>query len=375
MAPPFSKSETKAVGKAVYEAFHTLLNDGLAPETWSQASSRATGILRTELFSKFPQIRLCSNNWKADTLASEKYSQWSRRRKEKIAKSSSRKVEKSGSHKRKSESSESARSAKRAKHNHSSSDKSASSKDKRERSLSKSKKHKPTRSTKPSSTSSDTPNLRKDAEVDADSDSDSERRRCTPEPKTPHSASRSKSPTVIPRSRTHSPSVPHSRSPSPTLPVQLQDTPAETLVANSRPSTVTISNPLGNLFPNKPLASTSRFNNNTTATPPAPQMSAPPHESVKATTKPSKPKADAQSKPVKKKPHKPGAADTAWNLFGHEHMNQNPKDTSEQVKEVWNAIDQSKYKKDAKHLKHKCYAPPDLLGYGHIFHEIVSAQN
>lgn len=38
----FSKSEIKAIGKAVYEVFQTLLDDGLAPKTWSQASSRAT---------------------------------------------------------------------------------------------------------------------------------------------------------------------------------------------------------------------------------------------------------------------------------------------------------------------------------------------
>ncbi|KAJ7435415.1 hypothetical protein FB451DRAFT_1190970 [Mycena latifolia] len=91
----FSKSEIKAVGKAVYEVFQTLLDDGLAPKTWSQASSRATNILRTDLFAKFPDIRLCANNWKADTLASEKYAQWTRRRKDEISKSSSRKLEKS----------------------------------------------------------------------------------------------------------------------------------------------------------------------------------------------------------------------------------------------------------------------------------------
>ncbi|KAJ7436133.1 hypothetical protein FB451DRAFT_1194143 [Mycena latifolia] len=86
------------------------------------------------------------------------------------------------------------------------------------------------------------------------------------------------------------------------------EVPAETPIAKPGPLTVTIPNPLGNLFPNKPS------------------------------------KADTQSKLAKKKPHKSGAADTAcipWrNLFGREHMKAHPKATSDET-----------YTKEAKRLK------------------------
>ncbi|KAF8172593.1 hypothetical protein K438DRAFT_1772633 [Mycena galopus ATCC 62051] len=335
----FSKSEIKAVGKAVYEVFQTLLDDGLAPKTWSQASSRATNILRTDLLAKFPDIRLCANNWKADPLASEKYAQWSRRRKDKISKSSSRKLEKSSKRKRQSDSSELTRPSKRARHDHSGSDKS-SLKDKHDRSSSKSKKK---QSKKSPSSHVETPSLPEDAEDDVDS-----KRRHTPEPSTPRSASHSPSPPVVPHSPAHSPYpvvVPQSqsRSPSPFVPTDLQEVPAETPIVKPGPLTVTIPNPLGNLFPNKlPPAGPS-------TTP------APPPETEKATTKRSKSKADTQSKLAKKKPHKPGAADTACiplrNLFGREHMKAHPKATSDEVRAAWKDIDQSTYTKEARHLK------------------------
>ncbi|KAJ7906345.1 hypothetical protein B0H13DRAFT_1463370, partial [Mycena leptocephala] len=78
--------DTRAHARA---AFSSLLLKHLAPITWSQASSLAINWYRAEMLAHCPELGLCSNNWKVDAIATEVYSQWSKRRRETIAESAS----------------------------------------------------------------------------------------------------------------------------------------------------------------------------------------------------------------------------------------------------------------------------------------------
>ncbi|KAJ6484805.1 hypothetical protein C8R45DRAFT_1147798 [Mycena sanguinolenta] len=83
----FTPEEITDVRKHARECFQTLINKGLAPTTWSHADSIAANFFRTEMLTKYPDISLCLNNWKVDTMASLVYGQWSRGRKEEILES------------------------------------------------------------------------------------------------------------------------------------------------------------------------------------------------------------------------------------------------------------------------------------------------
>ncbi|KAJ7736980.1 hypothetical protein DFH07DRAFT_1064815 [Mycena maculata] len=84
----FTAEELKSVRKHTYESFAGLLEDGIAPQKWSQASSTATQRVRKDIITKHPEISLCTNNWKVDALITETYGQWTTRRKPQIAESS-----------------------------------------------------------------------------------------------------------------------------------------------------------------------------------------------------------------------------------------------------------------------------------------------
>jgi hypothetical protein len=65
-----------------------VLDQNLLPATWSQASSTASNFFRQEMLKYCPALRLCANHWKVDTLATEIYSQWVRRRRDQVQKQS-----------------------------------------------------------------------------------------------------------------------------------------------------------------------------------------------------------------------------------------------------------------------------------------------
>jgi hypothetical protein len=169
---PFTKTEIKSLRKAARELFMTLLDDGLALRTWSHASSKAVNAVRRDLLTQFPDLALCSTNWKVDKVASEVYSQWSRRRKDQID-------EKTKSRKRKSDPTDAASSSKRAKRDHTSSASTTSksnvptSKKSKHKHSSSKEKHKSKKSSR-SSTSHPRPDF-----APGDSDSDSEPRTAT----------------------------------------------------------------------------------------------------------------------------------------------------------------------------------------------------
>ncbi|KAK6978270.1 hypothetical protein R3P38DRAFT_2580109, partial [Favolaschia claudopus] len=72
----FTPTEIREVRKHAYQAFQTLLLEGIAPLTWSQADSKASNFFRKEILTCSPAIGLCESNWKVDTLASLVYGQW-----------------------------------------------------------------------------------------------------------------------------------------------------------------------------------------------------------------------------------------------------------------------------------------------------------
>jgi hypothetical protein len=90
----FEQDEARDTRAHARAAFSSLLLKGLAPGTWSQASSLAINWYRAEMLAHCPELGLCSNNWKVDALATEVYSQWSKRRRETIAESVASKIAK-----------------------------------------------------------------------------------------------------------------------------------------------------------------------------------------------------------------------------------------------------------------------------------------
>ncbi|KAH9918104.1 hypothetical protein B0H21DRAFT_847417 [Amylocystis lapponica] len=53
---------------------------GRAPATWSQAPLDVRNEFRTEMVSRFPELRLCEDDWKTDYLATKNYPNWHKRR-------------------------------------------------------------------------------------------------------------------------------------------------------------------------------------------------------------------------------------------------------------------------------------------------------
>ncbi|KAH9911981.1 hypothetical protein B0H21DRAFT_828869, partial [Amylocystis lapponica] len=51
-----------------------------APGTWSQAPLDVRNEFRTEMVSRFPELRLCDDDWKTDYLATKNYPNWHKRR-------------------------------------------------------------------------------------------------------------------------------------------------------------------------------------------------------------------------------------------------------------------------------------------------------
>ncbi|KAJ7032352.1 hypothetical protein C8F04DRAFT_1358362 [Mycena alexandri] len=113
----FTPEELKYVRKHAYTSFADLLEDGTAPQKWSQASATTTHRVRNQIIScsQYPEIALCANNWKVDALITETYGQWTTRRKEQIAESSQRKQRQSTSNSKRGSTEETGGDQKRAK--------------------------------------------------------------------------------------------------------------------------------------------------------------------------------------------------------------------------------------------------------------------
>ncbi|KAJ6479847.1 hypothetical protein C8R45DRAFT_933635 [Mycena sanguinolenta] len=427
----FTDSEITAVRQASREVFQTLLDDGLAPETWSGASSKATNAFRKELASTFPEIRLCAHNWKVDCVATQVYPQWTRHRREEIEKSLSRK-RKADRAQHKSDHAE--KSTKRRKRDHDregdrSGERDTDSRDRDPLARSRSSKPKtssrtPKTKSKPTSRSRKPPSL-----ADADSDSESDLDRNDSIPRLPREISRSPSPFRDPSPGMPTPISPL-RSSSPLYSPPADDDPpamntsepvatddVSTSIATGPTSISSIPHPssqsqaeqrtepstkkppwshddlqrmqrqsfhkqspsfyittaeheheyeyeysrlkisAGNITPiqaapsqdiNKTSSSSSSSASSLVAS------SVLPPTSVATPSAPPSPTAHAtETKATKKKPHRPGTANTAWNLWGRVHMQTHPQHTTDEVRAIWDKMDQTEYKRAAKELKAK----------------------
>ncbi|KAJ6629731.1 hypothetical protein B0H10DRAFT_1630865, partial [Mycena sp. CBHHK59/15] len=78
----FDTEEISEVRKHARTVFQFLLNNSLAPETWSLACVKATNCFRSQMYEFCPSLALCGNHWKVDAVGTEDYSQWSRRHQE-----------------------------------------------------------------------------------------------------------------------------------------------------------------------------------------------------------------------------------------------------------------------------------------------------
>ncbi|KAJ7501329.1 hypothetical protein B0H11DRAFT_2188946 [Mycena galericulata] len=353
---PFTGEEIKPVRKQARAAFQTMLDDEslVAPPTWSQASSTATNWFRNELLNFCPLLALCSNHWKVDALATEVYAQWSRNRKDAIA-------EQSKQRKRKSAELTDEKSSKRAR---------TGVKESKERSKEKKKKKQrqstpaPSLDEDDSSIYSDVPHPIPNAvpnHTPAAAPTSALAPATTIEVSNPSSA-------VVPARSSPLP-MPHNLETSPlektpSVSSEVSQTPPVKVGPTMGPPKPQITDPLSGIFGNT-LVTPSRLTSGNDKPPaaeaaaaptPPPPTTAPAAEPIPApapalTSAPapaSAPTASDEravpsapvtepSKTVKPKPHKPGAPNTAWNLFARDHMAKkgHSKDTHQQVKEAF----------------------------------------
>ncbi|KAJ6494418.1 hypothetical protein C8R45DRAFT_1095341 [Mycena sanguinolenta] len=80
----FSSDKVADVRHHLRAVFSSLLDNNIAPLTWSQASSVALNWFRAEMTMYCPDLGLCANNWKVDTLATECYPDWTRHRRDEL---------------------------------------------------------------------------------------------------------------------------------------------------------------------------------------------------------------------------------------------------------------------------------------------------
>ena len=65
-----------AIRKFGREIWTGLGNIGKAPKTWGKVDAKVAAEYRTEMGRKFPELRLCEGNWKADLIATLNYPSW-----------------------------------------------------------------------------------------------------------------------------------------------------------------------------------------------------------------------------------------------------------------------------------------------------------
>lgn len=65
--------DIRAHARAVWEGFRAVHR---APLSWGKADAEISRLYRHEMCSKFPEFRLCDNDWKADLLATTDYPSW-----------------------------------------------------------------------------------------------------------------------------------------------------------------------------------------------------------------------------------------------------------------------------------------------------------
>ncbi|KAJ7031064.1 hypothetical protein C8F04DRAFT_1263335 [Mycena alexandri] len=321
----YTKDEIKAQRRHARTAFGTLLLRGLAPPTWSQASSVAVNWFRAEMLTHCPDLGLCAANWKVDVLATERKSV-----EEESSEEEDIDLQPPKNKKQKADPKP---------------DKSKSKKEKR-RGKKKAAPNSSTSSSRPSPAAT-----------------------MTPEPTQPPSRATSQPPSraasVSPAGLATSasagpanPSVPASSSVinplsgmfgKPILTAGRLKVTAQTAIPSS---SSTSSNPVSSTSAN-PVSSTSINPVSSSSTNPAPtdsNSSSTSHAPVPASSKP--------ARKSKSKPHKPGSAHTAWNIFGRKHMQDFPAHTTEDARVAFKNLSPAELQK----LKVKAAAKKIELG-------------
>jgi len=73
---PVPPSQVRSILKCARQFWEDLLTDGATPSSWGRAPPQIKDQFRNLLRNKFPEFKLCHNNWKADLLATGHYPPW-----------------------------------------------------------------------------------------------------------------------------------------------------------------------------------------------------------------------------------------------------------------------------------------------------------
>ncbi|KAJ6615992.1 hypothetical protein B0H10DRAFT_1764482, partial [Mycena sp. CBHHK59/15] len=65
-----------AIAKVAQQIWFELVKKGIAPRTWGKASLDVITLYNDEMCRKFPELRYCADNWKAQAYATANYSSW-----------------------------------------------------------------------------------------------------------------------------------------------------------------------------------------------------------------------------------------------------------------------------------------------------------
>ncbi|KAG2337320.1 hypothetical protein BDR05DRAFT_1005134 [Suillus weaverae] len=70
------KAEASNILKMLRNVWHTLLNNNCAPDTWGRAGAEVLDDIADEMARHHPILALCSNGWKVQAIATERYPSW-----------------------------------------------------------------------------------------------------------------------------------------------------------------------------------------------------------------------------------------------------------------------------------------------------------
>ncbi|KAG1733839.1 hypothetical protein EDB19DRAFT_1192841 [Suillus lakei] len=71
-----TKAEASNILKTLRNVWHTLLNNNRAPDTWGRAGAEVLDDVADEMARHHPILALCSNGWKVQAIATERYPSW-----------------------------------------------------------------------------------------------------------------------------------------------------------------------------------------------------------------------------------------------------------------------------------------------------------
>ncbi|KAJ7130451.1 hypothetical protein C8R44DRAFT_731974 [Mycena epipterygia] len=73
-----SKSSSRALSSHLRTALNYIGNKARAPANWGNADLEVVQYVRSEMYTAYPDLRLCSHNWKLDQILTKVYPSWKR---------------------------------------------------------------------------------------------------------------------------------------------------------------------------------------------------------------------------------------------------------------------------------------------------------